>query len=138
MALWGVILDVLPEYRDALGVVKTPADLFVRSGPGILCAAIHASCALRAGARRSASSRFVGLCGVFDMVVGTLIWVPWAGMWIALLSPFSLLTFLAVYAPRAMIVSYVATSIATLAVGFWIVMQSVGMNAEHQARSMGR
>jgi hypothetical protein len=134
----GIALNMFPEYRNALGVVRSSVDLFITNGPGILCAALHALCALRVRSRRSPNERAVLACGTFDIVVGALMLIPWAGLWVALLSPFRFVTILGFYVPRISSVAYYATGIATVVVGIWIVMRSVAMDSARQTRSASR
>jgi hypothetical protein len=127
-AMLGALLNVLPDYRNALGVVTTAQDLVFRSTPGVACGAIHAACALRVRVGPPTKSHAVWLCGLFDIVVGASMWVPFGGAFIALLSPFSFVFFVAGYIPTKTlfvgITAYVATSLATLSVGVYILRQS--------------
>ena len=128
-AMLGALLNVLPDYRNALGVVTTVRDLVFRSTPGVACGAVHAACALRVRVGRPTKSHAVWLCGLFDIVVGASMWVPFGGAFIALLSPFSFVFFVvAAYLPTKTLImgitAYVATSLATMGVGVYILGQS--------------
>jgi hypothetical protein len=134
MAALGVALNVLPRYRNLLGVVETASGLLVKIGPGALCTALHAACARQAKSRVRASSRVPLLCGAFDMLVGALAFVPWAGPWFTLLSPFSFVAFLAFYTPRSMVLpAFIAANVATLSIGVWITVQAVAPSAADSA-----
>ncbi len=117
MPLLGTGLTVLPTYRNAFGVVRTPADLLIRCAPGILCAALHAYCAVR---RKGC---LVRVCGVFDITIGATGWIPWAGIWLSMFSPFSIITIVAAHASAGVLIAtYVGMGIATLGTGAWIIV----------------
>lgn len=122
----GVALGLFPPYRDLLGVVRTPVDLMVRLAPGLATTAFHVWCAVRGGAPGSARPLVVRLCGVFDLVVGAVMWVPWLGPWIGLLSPVSVV-FLVLSAHAPVVVTQIAyglVSLATLGFGAWLLKPS--------------
>lgn len=126
LAALGVALGLFPPYRDLLGVVRTPVDLMIRLAPGLATTALHAWCAVRGGAPGSARPLVVRLCGVFDLVVGAAMWVPWLGPWLGLLSPMSVVFLVtSAHAPAVVIqLAYGLVSLATLGFGAWLVKRS--------------
>jgi hypothetical protein len=121
-----VVLSVWAPYRDLVGVVTTAPDVLLRTGPALLATALHIWCAFRAASTPGTRDPIIRLCGVFDVVVGASMWVPWLGLWTSLFSPFVAMFFLAsVHAPRPVgSVAYVAVSAATVGAGYWILRAS--------------
>ncbi|WP_242355389.1 MULTISPECIES: hypothetical protein [unclassified Anaeromyxobacter] len=71
------------------------------------------------------------LCGVYDVIVGALMWVPWAGLWFSLFAPFSFVAFIAAYGSRGVqVLGYIAAATATFTIGIWIVgrVRSIARN----------
>jgi hypothetical protein len=125
-ALLGIALNVLPGYRNALGVVRSATDLSISVGPALVCAVMHAGCAILARRRQPPRGRIIVLCGIYDVVVGALMWVPWAGLWFSLFAPFGFVAFIAAYGSRGVqVLGYAAAATATLTTGIWIVVESV-------------
>ena len=123
LGVLGTALSLFPPYRDLLGVVGSPADLALRSAPVLATTALHAWSAVRVTALRSAGGAIVRLCGVFDMVVGAAMLIPWLGLWVGLLSPASTVFFVAsIHTPQAASrIAYVVASAATFGAGLWIL-----------------
>ncbi len=114
-----VLVIVFPATLNVLGQARGKIDIAFLAGPGLGVAALHLLGAYHLS-RRTGSKLAAG-CVAFDLFASLLVWIPWVGMFFALLSPLSWIFYFSLLVDLNYWLACAFASLPVLGVGihFW-------------------